>query len=272
MIIAMDMDGTLCKDDKTISHYTLKILKQLKLLGHLPVVCSGRGLATLGNTIMDVCDYGILGTGSTIYDLKSKQCLYSQSIDPTILDMIQTKGKNIDSDIDYFCGDEILTDRYTYEHIDHYVGGNIAFANMIRNGRTIVDDPYIYVKENNIPVQRINIFIVDDDIRCQWMDWLRALGLEVSSSAPTNIEITASGVNKGSGLQWLCHYLNINVDQTMMFGDSSNDQAALDYVHYPVVMANASNEMKHKYRYITSEDNNHDGVALFLSKCFHLKF
>ena len=32
MIIAMDMDGTICKDDKTISEFTLNILKTLKTI------------------------------------------------------------------------------------------------------------------------------------------------------------------------------------------------------------------------------------------------
>ena len=270
MIIAMDMDGTLCTDDKTISELTLNTLKRLKSMGHIPVVCTGRGKSTLGPTIDTVCDYGILGTGSRVYDLKANQCLYSEDIDGDIITQIHAKGLNQDIYIDYFCDDEILTDRYTYDHIEYYVQGNMGLAKMIRGGRTIVDDPYTYMKTNHRKAQRINIFIVDDGSREKWKRWLKSLGLEVSSSASTNIEVTAPNVNKGSGLKWLCHHFNWDMKDVMMFGDASNDESALDIVGIPVVMKNADDMMRNKYRYITDHDNNHDGVALFLQHYFDL--
>ena len=271
MIIAMDMDGTICKDDKTITEFTLNILKRLKSMGHIPIVCTGRGKSTIGPTILTVCDYGVLGTGSTIYDLKSDQCLYSENIDPTIITLIHEKGLNPDIDIDYFSGDEIFTDQYTYDHIEYYVQGNAGLAKMIRGGRTIVDDPYTYMKESNRQAQRVNIFIVDDDLREQWKLWLKSLGLEVASSASTNIEVTAPHVNKGSGLKWLCHHFDWDMNDVMMFGDASNDEPALDIVGIPVVMKNASDTMKRKYTYITACDNNHDGVGWFLKEYFHIE-
>ena len=272
MIIAMDMDGTVSHDDKTISQFTLDTLFKLKQQGHIPVVCSGRGIATLGKDIASVCDYGILGTGSSIYDLTTSTCLVSQNIDIELLKSIGSKGNeyNREIDIDYFSGDEIFTDQYTYDHIETFINGDSGFANMIRNGRTIVDQPLNYLVDHGRSVQRLNIFIVDDGLRHQWMQWLRSMGLEVASSAPTNIEVTAPNVNKGSGLVWLSHYLSIPLSQVMMFGDASNDESALDIAGIPVVMINANDTMKAKYPTITQYDNNHDGVAMFLKDYFHI--
>ena len=41
-LIALDLDGTLLKDDKTISEKTKKVLQQVKAEGHIIMIATGR--------------------------------------------------------------------------------------------------------------------------------------------------------------------------------------------------------------------------------------
>lgn len=41
-LIALDLDGTLLKDDKTISEKTIKVLNKVKEEGHVVMISTGR--------------------------------------------------------------------------------------------------------------------------------------------------------------------------------------------------------------------------------------
>ena len=53
-LIALDLDGTLLKDDKTISPTTKKYLKELEDKGHLIVLTSGRALRSVLEYYKDI--------------------------------------------------------------------------------------------------------------------------------------------------------------------------------------------------------------------------
>ena len=85
-------------------------------------------------------------------------------------------------------------------------------------------------------------------------------GFSVSSSVPDDIEITAPGVDKGSGVMWLAEQIGATVDQTMAFGDHLNDMPMIKRVGWPVAMDNGVDELKAAAR-IIAPDAADDGVA-----------
>lgn len=85
-------------------------------------------------------------------------------------------------------------------------------------------------------------------------------GLEVSSSGPDNLEIMASGVSKGSGLELLGARLKIPREAILAFGDAGNDREMLRYAGLGVAMGNASDEIKAIAGRVTATCDE-DGVA-----------
>ena len=85
--------------------------------------------------------------------------------------------------------------------------------------------------------------------------------IEVVQGAPDNLEVTAPGVDKGSGLVLACRVLGIPPENVLAIGDSENDWALLRAAGVSVAMANATPETKALAQYITAADNDHDGVA-----------
>lgn len=65
--------------------------------------------------------------------------------------------------------------------------------------------------------------------------------------------------NKATGIQTLLNHYEIDIRETMAFGDGGNDLKMLRYVEHGVAMGNASDEVKKNARYVT-DSVDEDGV------------
>ena len=95
-------------------------------------------------------------------------------------------------------------------------------------------------------------------------------GLEITKSWFNNIEIMATGSDKGSAVKILAEYLDIDKDEIIAFGDNYNDISMLEFAGIGVAMGNADEFVKSKADYITST-NSEDGVAKALYELTCLK-
>ena len=89
--------------------------------------------------------------------------------------------------------------------------------------------------------------------------------LTVSSSGFNNIEITASGVDKGTGVTWLAQYVGIPMEQVMVMGDNLNDVSMFQQGCLNVAMGNATPELKELAHHVTCT-NMEDGVAVAVER------
>ena len=89
--------------------------------------------------------------------------------------------------------------------------------------------------------------------------------VELTSNLPRNMEVNAPGVTKGSGLLALAAHLGLTRAQTMAVGDSGNDRAMIEAAGLGVAMGNATDDIR-KIADVTTDDNNHDGVAAAIEK------
>ena len=64
--------------------------------------------------------------------------------------------------------------------------------------------------------------------------------LHISKSLPIFLEFSASGVTKGSGLDFLAERLGFAPEQTVAFGDGENDVELLEWAGYGVAVAERS--------------------------------
>lgn len=74
-------------------------------------------------------------------------------------------------------------------------------------------------------------------------------------------------VTKAEAIKELIKYLDINLSETIAFGDGMNDIEMFQAVNYKVAMKNAVQELKDIADMIT-ESNNQSGVAIALNKIF----
>jgi hypothetical protein len=83
---------------------------------------------------------------------------------------------------------------------------------------------------------------------------------EVTSSAPTNLEISKKGISKASGLSEIAKILEIDPSEVVVVGDSLNDLEMIKWAGFGVAMGNAEASIKAVADHITGT-NEEDGVA-----------
>ena len=82
--------------------------------------------------------------------------------------------------------------------------------------------------------------------------------VNVVKSSDILLEIMKKDVNKAESVKRYCEYLSIDIHDAVAFGDNYNDLEMLEQVGLGVLMGNAPEELKNRFKHIT-EENDHDG-------------
>ena len=85
---------------------------------------------------------------------------------------------------------------------------------------------------------------------------------------PLFCDISPLGGTKQNGIDQFLQYYNIDLNETLAFGDGGNDIQMLNHVAISVAMGNANDEVKAIADYVT-DDVEHDGILNAL-KHYHL--
>lgn len=89
--------------------------------------------------------------------------------------------------------------------------------------------------------------------------------LQITSSAPGNVEIISPMAGKGKALSHVAKSLGLTHENVMAVGDAGNDLNMLEYAYHSVAMGNASPEVLACCRYKTAT-NDECGVARMIEK------
>lgn len=256
-IISMDFDGTLLTNHKTITEETKRVLYKLKQENYMIVGVTARNFSSVKKVCdLDMFNYIIMNNGSYIYDCESRKGEYVKTIDREVAQKITDYFKNIATGIDYisiekyymFRNEGEIDPRDFVVKINDFqeVNDFISRINIMANDNEKVEEYKKYIDNNFNEVRCIVMRDTDDGINKKW------------------IALNPKGVNKYTTMQKLCEKINVNIDEVMFFGDSSNDIEMIENVGLGVAMGNALPEVKDKADKIALT-NDEDGIAKFLT-------
>ncbi|WP_440894895.1 Cof-type HAD-IIB family hydrolase [Amphibacillus sp. Q70] len=267
-LIALDLDGTLLTDEKTISDKSKQVLQKAREAGHIVVIATGRP----HRASLDYYEELNLDTpminfnGAYLHHPADSKwdVLHSPLPIRTAKEIIQTC---YDLDVRNVMA-EVLGDIY----INHYDKELLDIfhidreENPIRIGslkNQLNEDPtslIIYPDEEQVEEIRQNL-TRDHASVIEHRNW----------GAPWHmIEIVRKGMNKGIALDRIAHYFHIEPSHVMAFGDEDNDLEMIEYADVGVAMGNAIDQLKGIAKYETAT-NQADGVALFIEDYLKLK-
>lgn len=280
-IIAADMDGTLLNSNHKISQNTAKAIRSAQEMGIEFIITTGRIYEEAFPELEEVdvnCKY-LAMNGAELRDEKGS-ILQSIEIDKNlvkdIVSHLEKKGLFIEANTSngtYMIGTKEAFDKVSLERIEIFFPHlsseeakvEIEEYNKLRNFKNVdsIDD----VLSENIKIFKIQTLSKNIDLIKENIDELFSINnISVTASFPQNIEITNISAQKGPALAAYAESKGIRMEEVMAIGDSKNDLSmlAMDF-GATVAMGNAREEIKNVAKYETL-DNDHDGVAVAITK------
>ncbi|WP_379969990.1 Cof-type HAD-IIB family hydrolase [Ectobacillus sp. sgz5001026] len=265
-LIALDLDGTLLKDDKTISLRTKIALQKARELGHIVAISTGRPYRASSLYYHELqLDTPIVNfNGAYVHHpLDASWGQYHTplhvSTSKEIIEACSQFGiKNMYAEV----GDDVYAN-FKDEGLNHifqlgspkiYTGD---LLHMLNDHPTCLLIDAEESKVENIRQHLTNAHAEIIDHR-RW-------------ASPWHIiEIVKSGMNKAIGLQKLTEYYGIPKANVIAFGDEDNDLEMIDFAGRGIAMGNAIDRLKTIANDVTLT-NEEDGIAIYLESLLNLK-
>ncbi len=276
-IVFIDIDGTLVNDEKIIPKENIEIIKKLKEDGIEVVLTSGRPY----NSIQQYSEksgavpYVIGSNGGVAVNFKTETNIFTKAIDKNIaLEILKKiKSKNLYTVATISGNLAVETEQFSMTPENR---SEVKVVESLDEVLTNTNDPImkfsvINDEKENIEIFRdeiINLF----DLSLTKVDTFviprRYRKVENKYALPYIMDIMPKNVSKGEAIKELCKYLNIDVSETVVFGDGLNDIEMFKTGGYTVAMGNAADEIKELADVVT-KTNNEAGVAYELNKIFY---
>lgn len=259
-VLFTDLDGTLLNDQKEITKGNKDAIKTALSMGHSIVIATGRPLSSgiilakeLGLTLPGC--YILAYNGGFLYDVNQDKLLSEARIPfPYVRHLFDEAAKR-GLHCQTYTDTEILSEKNS-ENLKIYESRTNINAKVVPDVIQALEKPpgkVILVSFGQDP-ETLKDFQRDLE---PWADGK----LDSIFSTKEYLEYMPSGTSKGNGVLRLCKLLNIPIENTISAGDEENDLSMLKVTHVAAVMKNGSAKAKACGNYITTNDNNHDGVA-----------
>ncbi|MGN0661692.1 MAG: Cof-type HAD-IIB family hydrolase [Faecalibacterium sp.] len=264
-LIALDLDGTLLNDRKELTAPTVRALTAAAERGVWIVPATGRTASGVPAALRALpgVRYAITANGARVIDLVSGETLRELYIpQPLALDAYD-RLMQYECVVDIFQDGQGYTSAANRAQIDRFVPENLR--PYIRTTRQDLPDMRAYIAAQQRGLEKFTLFFLTDAERLRAWNEMTALGLEVVSSLPLNMELNAAGVNKGAGLLALADALGLPASALMACGDGGNDIEMLRAAGLGVAMANGFPEVRAAADFVT-RSNEEDGVAYAIER------
>ncbi|PZE21284.1 Cof-type HAD-IIB family hydrolase [Paenibacillus xerothermodurans] len=236
-LIALDMDGTLLTEDKTVSKENRAALEAAAAAGVTVMLATGRGIQNVMPYLeeLELNSPIVTVNGSEVW--ASPGTLHHRTLmDSKLIRDMHSIAEEYDTWYwAYAVGDIFNKDKWVDSYDNHQ---------WLKFG-------YYYEDAERLRAIR---------------DKLAAWDLfEVTNSHPFNIELNPKGVNKASGIRQVCELLGIDMSQVIAMGDSLNDESMIRAAGLGVAMGNAQDEVKRFADVVTATNEEH-GVARIIEQ------
>lgn len=265
-LLFTDMDGTLLRDDSTISEEMKKALDRMSEAGHHLILTSGRPLPA----ILEVCEQAGMNYPGMIIISNNGGLIYHCDEDRTILEYRLSQ-----EDIAY------ITEKAKEQgiHVHGYTKSHIVCREMneelqfytrrIHMPLKYVQDIATALPEGTFKLQAINLH--DHEALVRFRDSLLPYcegKIQMIFSNDKYLEILPIQAGKGNAVRFVTDYLPAMRRHTFAAGDAENDISMLKAAYTGIAMQNAEQAIKENAQIVTTRDNNNDGLLEVLNQYF----
>ena len=250
-IIFCDLDGTLLRDDKTISQENLDAIKFLQDNNIEFVICTGRSNLSLnlieeGLNLKGVDGYNICYNGSLVYNRGSNNIIYNRKIDNSLVFKIIDFCKGYDADLLAYDDFSLICEKTT-PSIERY-------SKLIKITPQIVN--YFNDNFNFMPYK---IIIIGEEyilkkLQADFNSTPLINDIDCCFSSNFMLEFNLKGVNKATAAKKVMDIMGGG--KCIAIGDSFNDLPLLKFADYSVCVKDSPIEIQEACNFVTKYSNN----------------
>ena len=272
-LICFDLDGTLLKNNKELTPRTVEALQRAADAGIYLVPTTGRLYDGVPEEIRSLpfIRYVIGANGAEVYDGREKKVLRRAEMNLDEVRQFFDYVRDLPAIVGCYKGGQGFMGRKDMEKMAAYSAEKAIFR-MMKRVYAPVEELESFLLDTGETVQKLMLFFADLEEQRRVIEDMRKKlsNLVVSSSIINNIEVNARGANKGAALKFLREYLKIEHEETVAFGDGSNDITMLLEAGTGFAMGNACPEAKEAADKVTLS-NEQGGVAFEIERILEFK-
>lgn len=263
--LAIDLDGTLLRNDSNISDFSADTLICVQEKGMKVAICTGRptdGAWHIAERIR-LQEFGgfVVGyNGAEIIECATGKVVRDLCLPSGVMPQVVEFARHMDA--------EIMT--FYNRHIISTSDSHPVIVRSSRRNRMDITTTDNWIKEAG-GLKLHKCMLVGEPEKLMTNEKYVKEAFEGIMSAfcsePHFLEINPLGVNKGDGLGWLLNYADVNPASVIAFGDTPSDIPMIRMAGKGVAMGNAPQNVKEAADAVVLS-NEEDGVAKFLIRCF----
>lgn len=260
-LIALDLDGTLLREDKTISQPTRNMLTTLHRAGVEIAFVTGR-MYHFTAPIQDLLGLPVhmICTDGAFFKPRVWAEPHLKTVDPAVTRTVLSTLQDELGGVYLISNDQILCFTATPEP-EIFSWGFDLQADPAR----AADPPVNQVEQIIIYVEKAKVRGIHKALSMMYP----SLYLEIHPSSKSGYEhlvIRPQGVDKGSGLTRLAEFLGVKTTETVAFGDWLNDLALFRDAGVSIAPANTIPEVKAKATIVSNYSNEQDFIVFELER------
>jgi Cof subfamily protein (haloacid dehalogenase superfamily) len=262
-LIAIDMDGTLLKDDKTITLKNKEALAKANSLGIKIVLTSGRPIQGIKNYLEELNlrgkdDYVISLNGALICRCEDYSVLSSnETLKGRDLKYIFNKVKDLNTYVHAFKEREDLVNIESKfsKNEEKRINLKVRVVDFMKEVQDDDEILKVVLEEEKEVLDRVQA-----QLPKELFDQFTVI-----RSLDFMLEFMKKGCNKATGIEKLAQHLGIDSSEVIAIGDAVNDKEMIGYAGLGVAMGNAEEDIKNLADFVT-KSNEEDGVAYVIEK------
>lgn len=258
IMICSDLDGTLLRNDKSISLENLEAIDHFQREGGLFTFVTGRMpffASHIDQAVKPNAPVGCINGGG-IYDYAAQKYLWTQELSKDAMELVEAADRGIEGlgiqvntfDKVYFCRENSAMKRFR---------SLTKMPNLVRDYREI-DEPVakiVFGDENEEHINRLAALLKAHPM-AERFDFIR--------SEKILYEILPKGIHKGVALTKLVELLGLDPSKTIAVGDYNNDIGMLRAAGIGIAVANAVPAVKEAADVVTVS-NQENAIARIVS-------
>ena len=260
-LIAIDMDGTLLRNDKTISKENFDAIQNARKNNVKVVLATGRPVRGIERYLKELNlvgedEYAVTFNGALVQTTDGEHIIAKTLLTLEDLHYLYNLSKELKVNIHAHTSEECITPK----------SSKYSLLEAELNSIPLKEVDFDHLG-NNTTIAKV-MFIDDEKILDRVIQSLPQEIYEkytVMRSMPYFLEFLNKKSNKGTGVKLLSEKLGIKQEEIICAGDADNDKHMIEYAGLGVAMGNADDKIKELANFVT-KSNEDNGIAYLIDK------